>query len=1166
MNIYINGVDLGGRRIIKKHPSGIADSPMNLSIGAGYSSSTVPNTEFFNGSISELRIYNHSLSEQQVKALYNNQTDMIVSQETEMYEVWQACITPNDGTVNGETKCSNNLTISKCPGELGNWVMNDDYTLEHNITCESILINNSATLTVTNKRTITTKNLTVMADSQINSDEQGYSGGGYRADGEGPGGGDFSSPAAGGGSYGGESGRGGSGGSLRGSKSQPYGSMWRPDDYGSGGAGGYDANRPGGDGGGLIQLEISDIFILNGTISADGGNGTSGSNPGAGGAGGGIYINASTLKGDGRLHADGGGGRNDGDDEDSGGGSGGRIAVYFTEDSFSGMAQSNAHAGLKEGTSGEDGEPGTVVFVDIDDNKLWASSKVEFNGTDFFSAGTFKETAESQFNFSEAHFMTSSMYVSSELNITLDLLNMSAVTSFTCDSYSGTENFGFAINYSSSRIFDISTTVFNVSTISLNPSLSFSSCNRINVFENTSSSAFFDNKSISFDNDLLVSNPEGESINNASIYVTNDMNISNMTLNLKLLISNITVNENLRIPQFESLKMINSSLNREIHTSSLILYVEKNISLFNSTLYGNYRINTTNLTIDSSSKIAADTRGYSGGSSSSDGSGPAGGDSASTYSACGASHGGRGGRGTYNGAYYCVQKDPVGSALAPNDYGSGGAGGNGGVGGDGGGLLWLEVGDTLVLDGSITSHGEDGFGTSNPGAGGAGGSIYVNASRLTGSGFFAADGGNGPNEADDEDPGGAGGGRIAVYFRESELEDMTVSHATKGLSEGSSEDGENGTLVFIDVDDNTAWILTRMEFNASDTAHEGILKSSASDEFNFSMIHILSDTIRIDSNANITADTLNMSLVDKFICDSDEGTDYFGFKLNTPEKSIYPRSTAVFNVTNLFIKTDLEFSNCDLVNLYENLTNSFFFENRSITTNNALYLDNPTLEVLLNPVITTGHSLEINASSLGNLTNMTGSIGYDLIFSGLKDNCRMTDSKFTTTNRMLSMPITSLFLSNTELTSTANANASIMAFSDNLTLSNSNITASIKINATNLTIPSDSFISASECGYAGGGYRADGEGPGGGDLANTYSACGGSYGGVGARGTYNGAYYCVVKPTYGSALRPDNYGSGGAGGGTGYPGGDGGGLIQLEVLDTLFMDSTIEADGQAATG
>jgi hypothetical protein len=430
----------------------------------------------------------------------------------------------------------------------------------------------------------------------------------------------------------------------------------------------------------------------------------------------------------------------------------------------------------------------------------------------------------------------------------------------------------------------------------------------------------------------------------------------------------------------------------------------------------------------------------------------------------------------------------------------------------------------------------------------------------------SADGGNGPNEADDEDPGGAGGGRIAVYFRESELEDMTVSHATKGLSEGSSEDGENGTLVFIDVDDNTAWILTRMEFNASDTAHEGILKSSASDEFNFSMIHILSDTIRIDSNANITADTLNMSLVDKFICDSDEGTDYFGFKLNTPEKSIYPRSTAVFNVTNLFIKTDLEFSNCDLVNLYENLTNSFFFENRSITTNNALYLDNPTLEVLLNPVITTGHSLEINASSLGNLTNMTGSIGYDLIFSGLKDNCRMTDSKFTTTNRMLSMPITSLFLSNTELTSTANANASIMAFSDNLTLSNSNITASIKINATNLTIPSDSFISASECGYAGGGYRADGEGPGGGDLANTYSACGGSYGGVGARGTYNGAYYCVVKPTYGSALRPDNYGSGGAGGGTGYPGGDGGGLIQLEVLDTLFMDSPIEADGQAATG
>lgn len=68
-------------------------------------------TRFFNGMIDEVMIYDYALSDEQISALYNNRTDLIVSQETTLGDLWQACITPNDGLEDGTEKCSNNLTI-----------------------------------------------------------------------------------------------------------------------------------------------------------------------------------------------------------------------------------------------------------------------------------------------------------------------------------------------------------------------------------------------------------------------------------------------------------------------------------------------------------------------------------------------------------------------------------------------------------------------------------------------------------------------------------------------------------------------------------------------------------------------------------------------------------------------------------------------------------------------------------------------------------------------------------------------------------------------------------------------------------------------------------------------------------------------------------------------
>lgn len=65
----------------------------------------------FNGTIDDVMIFNRSLSAQEIQALYNNRTDLIVSQETTLGENWSACVTPNDGYIDGSQVCSNNLTI-----------------------------------------------------------------------------------------------------------------------------------------------------------------------------------------------------------------------------------------------------------------------------------------------------------------------------------------------------------------------------------------------------------------------------------------------------------------------------------------------------------------------------------------------------------------------------------------------------------------------------------------------------------------------------------------------------------------------------------------------------------------------------------------------------------------------------------------------------------------------------------------------------------------------------------------------------------------------------------------------------------------------------------------------------------------------------------------------
>ncbi|MBT7281521.1 hypothetical protein HN840_04290, partial [archaeon] len=81
-------------------------------------------TEFLNGSIDEVLILNKSISGEQVRALYQNKTNVMVSQETSVNDNWSVQVTINDGTDESEANLSNYLFILNSAPTVSNIVLN----------------------------------------------------------------------------------------------------------------------------------------------------------------------------------------------------------------------------------------------------------------------------------------------------------------------------------------------------------------------------------------------------------------------------------------------------------------------------------------------------------------------------------------------------------------------------------------------------------------------------------------------------------------------------------------------------------------------------------------------------------------------------------------------------------------------------------------------------------------------------------------------------------------------------------------------------------------------------------------------------------------------------------------------------------------------------------
>ncbi len=166
-----------------------------------------------------------------------------------------------------------------------------------------------------------------------------------------------------------------------------------------------------------------------------------------------------------------------------------------------------------------------------------------------------------------------------------------------------------------------------------------------------------------------------------------------------------------------------------------------------------------NLTIPSTSSITANAGGYFGGSANASGYGTGKG-----LLCTGSDGGGGGGYGGLGGGI--KGGTTYGSATAPEDLGSGGAGGCGSgatSGGRGGGAIRINTGGTLTVNGVISAIGGTGSVNYYGGGGGSGGSIFLTVGTLAGTGTITVAGGVGGNGNNTGGDGG-GGGRLSINY------------------------------------------------------------------------------------------------------------------------------------------------------------------------------------------------------------------------------------------------------------------------------------------------------------------------------------------------------------------------------------------------------------------
>ena len=646
------------------------------------------------------------------------------------------------------------------------------------LTTKSVVIEGGGLVRAT-MFTFVTENITIDAGGSLIADFLGYNTShGFSGSGLhgliNPGYGFYSRNGGSGAGHGGRGGRGyiSGGASFTGA---PYGDMYEPIGFGSVGGHGSTSGR-GGNGGGVLWFNVTSVLEIDGLVSA---NGEDASQNGAGGgSGGSVWIYCDTLAGRGRIEAKGGSGsvyRY----APGGGGSGGRIAVYFnvnkTGYSFTYRAQGGAAYGCMRGREdlckAEAGGPGTVFLYDVahDHRTLFLHNNYQkplvsairnYNSThdDGCKAWVVYQSGRHAFakgkdNF---HFEELQIYAGAHFAVLTNPPEGKASLFFRhmIGDRTGT------IHVGPNQVMDLKRNEID---------LPFSVHN--------------------YERGYLGLAPYTE-VHGITIYNSGTLaHIQNATIHhggeLWMNHGGRTVNKTSSCYEFDAVRVQDSGAIRGL-TKPL---VDKGIELKTRTLiirgggvvqFTRLSFVSENLTVDDGGLLTCKGLGYNhthGSSLGLLGKANPGNGFTSVYGSSGGGFGGSSGRGS--GTRKTGQ--PYGDLYEPKIYGS--CGGGLSASGSGGGILWINVTDTFFVDGEISAGGNNAKATT--GGGGSGGSQWLYAHRIKGTGRLTACGGNGYLNG-----GGGAGGRIALYFK---VNDTFTGKFQNWGGSGKPEPGGAGT-------------------------------------------------------------------------------------------------------------------------------------------------------------------------------------------------------------------------------------------------------------------------------------------------------------------------------------------------------------------------------------
>ncbi|WKZ30529.1 MAG: hypothetical protein QY314_02010 [Candidatus Dojkabacteria bacterium] len=260
-----------------------------------------------------------------------------------------SCVLPGTISTTLEVTPLANDNIIDCSGQDITVASGGNLVIKSHITNDTSSSNDKGIV-------IKVANLTVDAGGKVSADGQGYSSTSNDTNGNAA---DAAGDTAGsGGGHGGAGGEGITDG-VNASATPGVAFGFNEQPITLGGAGGNSGNAGvGGNGGGALKVEASGTVTINGEVSANGENGqksADGKSSGGGGAGGSVWIEATTFAGTGRVDARGGGADATALRQGGGGGGGRIVMICESGNTFSGAVS------VLGGDAGQDGQNGTLI-------------------------------------------------------------------------------------------------------------------------------------------------------------------------------------------------------------------------------------------------------------------------------------------------------------------------------------------------------------------------------------------------------------------------------------------------------------------------------------------------------------------------------------------------------------------------------------------------------------------------------------------------------------------------------------------------------------------------------------------------------------------------------------------------------------------------------------